>query len=152
MGQFRLISGRRVSHFGPRDGRLSPILAIFGAPRRPISVKLGTPTRPILVDTGVIDPHLGRRLTCTEVVTPSLSPLPTCIEAGTPSLRPVARHRCAQEMGGPSLRPVLVCTGVRNASLCPRAEAHRAGRKLLCAGGADTEAHFPNPPPPPWSP
>ena len=28
------------------------ILAIFGAPRRPISVKLGTPTRPILVDTG----------------------------------------------------------------------------------------------------
>ena len=29
-----------------------PILAIFGAPRRPISVKLGTPTQPILVDTG----------------------------------------------------------------------------------------------------
>ena len=52
MGQFWLILGRRVSHFGPRDGRFSPILAILGAPRRPISVKLGTPTRPILVDTG----------------------------------------------------------------------------------------------------
>ena len=34
------------------DGQFSPILAIFRAPRRPISVKLGTPTRPILVDTG----------------------------------------------------------------------------------------------------
>ena len=43
---------RRVSHFGPRDGRFSPILAIFGVPRRPILVKLGTPTRRILVDTG----------------------------------------------------------------------------------------------------
>ena len=52
MGQFWFISGRRVSHFGPRDGRFSPILAIFGAPRRPILVKLGTLTRPILVDTG----------------------------------------------------------------------------------------------------
>ena len=52
MGQFSFISGRRVGHFGPRDGRFSPILAIFGAPRRRISVKLGTLTRPILVDTG----------------------------------------------------------------------------------------------------
>ena len=51
MGQFWFISGRRVSHFGPRDGRFSPILAIFGALRRPISVKLGTLTRPILVHT-----------------------------------------------------------------------------------------------------
>ena len=52
-GHFRFISGRRVSHFGPRDGRFSPILAIFGAPRRPISVTVGTLTRPILFDTGV---------------------------------------------------------------------------------------------------
>ena len=52
VGQFWFISGRRVSHFGPRDGQFSPILAIFGAPRRPISIKLLTLTRPILVDTG----------------------------------------------------------------------------------------------------
>ena len=52
MGQCWFISGRRVSHFGPRDGRFSPILAIFRAPRRPISVKLGRLIRPILVDTG----------------------------------------------------------------------------------------------------
>ena len=30
MGHFWFILGRRVSHFGPRDGRFSPILAIFG--------------------------------------------------------------------------------------------------------------------------
>ena len=52
MGQCWFILGRRVSHFEARDGRFSPILAIFGAPRRPISVNLGTPTGPILVDTG----------------------------------------------------------------------------------------------------
>ena len=52
MGQSWLISGRRVRHFRPRDGRFLPILAIFGAPRRLISVKLRTLTRPILVDTG----------------------------------------------------------------------------------------------------
>ena len=52
MGQFWFILGRTVSHFGPRDGRFSPILAIFGAPRRPFSVELGTLTRPILVDKG----------------------------------------------------------------------------------------------------
>ena len=33
-------------------GRFLAILAIFGAPRRPISVKLGMPTQPMLVDTG----------------------------------------------------------------------------------------------------
>ena len=52
MGQFRFILGRRVSHFWPRDGPFSPILAISRAPRRLTSVKLGTLTRPILVDTG----------------------------------------------------------------------------------------------------
>ena len=52
MGQFWFISGRPVSHFRTQDGVFSPILAIFGAPRRPISVKLGPLTRPILVDTG----------------------------------------------------------------------------------------------------
>ena len=51
MDQFWFILGRRVSHFGPRDGQFWPILAFFGAPRRPISVKLGTLTRAILVDT-----------------------------------------------------------------------------------------------------
>ena len=51
MGQFWFISGREVRHFGPRDGRFSPILAIFGAPRRLTLVKFGTLTQPILVDT-----------------------------------------------------------------------------------------------------
>ena len=51
--QFWSISGRQVGHFGPRDGRFSPILAIFGALRCPILVKLSAPTRPIFVDTGV---------------------------------------------------------------------------------------------------
>ena len=53
VGQFWFISGRRVSHFRPRDGRFSPILAIFRAPRGPISVKVETLPRPILVDTRV---------------------------------------------------------------------------------------------------
>ena len=35
MDQFGFISGRRVSHFGPRDGRFWPFL---GVPRRPILV------------------------------------------------------------------------------------------------------------------
>ena len=52
MGQFWFISGRRVSHFGPRDCRLSPIFAMFGAARHPFSVKLGTLSRPTLVGTG----------------------------------------------------------------------------------------------------
>ena len=49
-------------HFGPRDGRFSPILAIFGAPRRPISVKLGRPTRPILFDTGAQERSISVKL------------------------------------------------------------------------------------------
>ena len=52
MSQFWLASGRRISHVGPREGPFPPIRAIFGAPRRLISVKLGTPTRPTLDDTG----------------------------------------------------------------------------------------------------
>ena len=52
MGQFWLILGRRASHLGPPDGRFSLILTFFGAPRRPIWVKIGTPTWPIFVDTG----------------------------------------------------------------------------------------------------
>ena len=36
-------------------------------------------------------------------------------------------------------------------AFCPTVE--RARRKLLCRGGGGyTEAHFPNPPPPPWPP
>ena len=52
MGQFGFILGHRVSQVGPRDSRFSPTLAIFGAPRRPMSGKLGSLTPPILVDTG----------------------------------------------------------------------------------------------------
>ena len=42
MGQFWFISGRQLSHFGPWDGRFSPILAILGDPRHPILVTVGT--------------------------------------------------------------------------------------------------------------
>ena len=66
MGQVWLILGRRVGHFGPRDGRFSPIWAFLGAPRRPTSVKLGTPTRPILVDVG------GLLLHCALAMVPPL--------------------------------------------------------------------------------
>ena len=67
-GKFWLILGRRVGLFGPWDGRFSPILAIFRALRRPISVKLGTPTRLIFFDTGGGGGggcHLGSRFGCT---------------------------------------------------------------------------------------
>ena len=51
MGHFGFIPGRRLSHFGPRDSRFSSLMAIFGAPRRPISVKRATLTPPIWVET-----------------------------------------------------------------------------------------------------